>query len=114
MDNRDLQVKQFLVAKHQNELVGFGRIRKHGTCDEFCSLGVIAQEQNHGIGKRITEAIIKIHTQPLYLVCIIPHYFEPFGFKVVFDFPSQMQDKLDYCTNSLAVPEDYVVMKLTE
>jgi hypothetical protein len=41
LDDRDLHCHQFLVAKENNELVGFGRIRRHNGCDEFCSLGVL-------------------------------------------------------------------------
>lgn len=109
-----MQVSQFLVAKQHHKLLGFGRIRKHASCDEFCSLGVISEEQNQGIGKQIIASIIQIHSQPLYLVCVIPHYFEPFGFKLVTDFPPPIQDKLNYCNESLSVPEEYVVMKLFE
>lgn len=111
LDDRDLQQQQFLTAKKNDVLLGFGRIRKHEDCDEYCSLGVIPSEQGKGIGKMITEAIIRVSTQPIYLVCIIPAWFEPFGFRVVDDFPPKMQDKLDYCNEALAVPERYVVMK---
>ena len=102
---------QFLVAKKNDELIGFGRIRKHNGCDEFCSLGVLESKRFNGIAKLLIEARIKIATQPIYLVCIIPNYFEPLGFKTVEDYPPEMADKLNYCTSELVVPEKYVVMK---
>lgn len=111
LDDRDLQAQQFLVAKKENALLGFGRIRKHPGCDEYCSLGILPNEQNKGMGKKITQAILLIATQPIYLVCIIPAWFKPFGFKVVKNYPSEIQNKLDYCNNALTVPEEYVVMK---
>ena len=112
LDNRDLQQKQFLVAKdEQNKLIGFGRIRKHNGCDEFCSLGVIESERFQGIAKELILAKIKIATQPIYLVCIIPNYFESLGFKIVNEYPPEIADKLNYCISELAVPEYYVVMK---
>ena len=92
-------------------MVGFGRIRKHQGCDEFCSLGVLEEKRFHGIAKALIFARIKTATQPIYLVCIIPDYFEKLGFKVVNDYPPEMADKLHYCTSELVVPEAYVVMK---
>jgi len=111
LDNRDLQVNQFLVAKQNNVLLGFGRIRKHVGCDEFCSLGVLKEKRFNGIAKLLIEARIKIATQPIYLVCITPKYFESLGFVVADKFPEEMTNKLNYCTAELAVPEKYVVMK---
>ena len=111
MDNRNLFKNQFLVAKQNNQLLGFGRIRKHNGCDEFCSLGVIEENRFNGIAKLLIEARIKIATQPIYLVCITPKYFEKLGFIVVDEFPDEMLDKLNYCTSELVVSEKYVVMK---
>ena len=115
LDNRDLQQQQFLVAKdEQNKLIGFGRIRKHKGCDEFCSLGVIEEFRNSGVAKELVEARIRIATQPIYLVCIIPNYFEKLGFKIVQNFPIEIVDKLNYCKGELIVPEEYVVMNYSK
>jgi len=111
LDNRDLQVNQFVVAKQNDALLGFGRIRKHQGCDEFCSLGVLKEKRFNGIAKLLIEARIKMATQPIYLVCIIPDYFESLGFEIVNDYPPEMVHKLQYCTSELVVPEKYVVMK---
>lgn len=111
LDNRDLQCSQFLVAKENDELLGFGRIRRHKGCDEFCSLGVLEAKRFNGIAKELILARIKISTQPIYLVCIIPDYFEKLGFKIVMEYPPEIADKLHYCTSELVVPEKYVVMK---
>lgn len=111
LDDRCLEREQFLVAKEQDEILGFGRIRKHKGCDEFCSLGVIESNRFKGIAKALILARIAISTQPIYLVCIIPEFFESLGFEVVTDYPYEMQDKLNYCISELTVPEPYVVMK---
>lgn len=111
LDNRDLHYKQFLVAKHEGELLGFGRIRKHNGCDEFCSLGVLESKRFNGIAKELILARIKIAKQPIYLVCIIPEYFESLGFVIVDEYPPEIADKWHYCTAELFVPETYVVMK---
>lgn len=111
MDDRGLSYYQFLVAKENDKLVGFARIRKHSGCDEFCSLGVLESHRFNGIAKLLVEARIKIATQPVYLVCIIPDYFKKLGFFVVNEYPAEMADKLHYCISELVVPEEYVVMK---
>lgn len=110
LDNRDLQLEQFIVAKQKNKLLGFGRIRKHKGCDEFCSLGVIEKARHKGIAKLLIEARINMATQPIYLVTIMPEFFKQLGFKSVTSYPPEMQNKLDYCMNELSVPETYVVM----
>lgn len=111
MDNRELLQEQFLGALSNDELVGFGRIRKRKSCSELCSLGVIEPERLKGVGKKLVRALIQKADDPLFLVCIIPEFFTPFGFKVVSEYPEAMQEKLDYCTSELVVPETYVVMK---
>lgn len=113
LDNRVLQRNQFLAAKENGELFGFGRIRTHAGCAELCSLGVTEPKRMQGIGKQLVEQLILKAHQPLYLVCIIPEFFIPFGFQVVSEYPEAMADKLHYCTSELIVPEKYVVMKYT-
>ncbi len=112
LDNRRLKQSEFLVALYNGKLIGFGRIREHNDFSEACSLGIITSVREQGIGKILFSALIKKSTQPLYLACIIPNYFLPFGFKICKKYPIGMQEKLDYCIGSLPVPEKYVVMKL--
>ena len=111
LDDRAMYAEEFLTAYVQDQLVGFGRIRKHETCYELCSLGVIVPERRKGIGRKLTLHLALKARDPLYLVCIIPEFFEPLGFTICHNFPQAMQEKLDYCTSSLPVPETYVVMK---
>ncbi len=111
LDDRDLHYNQFLVYKKNDELLGFGRIRKHNGCDEFCSLGVVESKRFTGIAKELILARLKIATQPVYLVCIIQEYFKPLGFKIVNVYPPEIANKLDYCCSELVVKEKYVVMK---
>jgi N-acetylglutamate synthase-like GNAT family acetyltransferase len=77
----------------------------------MCSLGVLTKERNKGIAKLLIQHRIKNSTQPLYLVCIIPELFTPFGFKIVTEYPTEIKNKLDYCIHDLVVEEEYVVMK---
>ena len=93
-------------------MVGFGRLRKHFDCIELCSLGVVTNYRRQGIGKAIVKELIKKSSDSIHLVCIIPDFFTPFGFKIVEQYPNAIQNKLKYCTQELVVPETYVAMCL--
>jgi N-acetylglutamate synthase-like GNAT family acetyltransferase len=110
LDNRDLKPVQFTAAFRKDELVGFGRLRDHTDCLELCSLGVITPLRRKGIGKAIVSELIGRASSEIYLVCIIPDFFTPFGFQITENYPSSISDKLQYCSEQLSVPEKYVVM----
>ncbi len=112
LDSRQLSAEQFLVAVKNNRLIGFGRIREYENCSELCSLGVIEPERNKGVGKALTQELIKKARKKLFLVCIIPEYFEKLGFEITYNYPNPIADKLNYCRNSLPVEENYVAMEL--
>ena len=114
LDNRELQSEEFLAATYQNSVVGFGRIRNYESCNELCSLGIIETERLKGIGKQLVFELIKKSSKSLFLVCIIPGFFVPLGFEIVSEYPTELQNKLNYCTSELCVPENYVVMKYTK
>ncbi|MDF2436005.1 MAG: Acetyltransferase domain [Bacteroidota bacterium] len=112
LDDRDLKPEQFLAAYTDNGLAGFGRLKHHPDCYELCSLGVITPLRHKGIGKAIVAGLIKRCPEDLYLTCIIPSFFEPFGFITTENPPESILKKLEYCTNCLCVPEKYVAMVL--
>ncbi len=114
LDNRDLKKEQFTIALRNEVLVGFGRLREHTDCLELCSLGVVTPYRSQGIGKAIVNRLIKNSSKVLYLVCIIPDFFAPFGFRSVNKYPVSIQGKLLYCSQELIVPEPYVAMVLTK
>lgn len=113
LDNRDLQEHQFTAAFIEDNLVGFGRVREHKDCSEICSLGTLVEFRKRGICKMIVQHLIKINQTNLFLVCIIPDYFKPFGFEIVDEYPEVIRDKKKYCTVELVVPENYFVLKKT-
>lgn len=110
LDNRRLRPEDFLIALMDDTLVGFGRVREYGDCSELCSLGVTEPHRCKGIGSMLVRALVQKAQQPLYLVCIIPSFFEPHGFATCAHYPATMQQKLDYCNSALPVAEPYVVM----
>jgi ribosomal protein S18 acetylase RimI-like enzyme len=111
LDSRCLQADEFTAAFRQDELVGFGRLRKHPGFTELCSLGVITPVRRQGIGSALVNEFIRQSPQELYLVCIIPRFFIPFGFRTTAEYPAGILEKIDYCTSALVVPEPYVAMK---
>jgi len=112
LDNRDLKKTQFKIALRDDMLVGFGRIREHIDCFELCSLGVFTSFRRQGIGKTIVNKLLENFSENVHLVCIIPDYFVPFGFRIVNKYPVSIQNKIDYCVSELYVPEAYVAMLL--
>ena len=110
LDNRDLKKEQFVLAAEGNQLLGFGRLRKHADCTELCSLGVVMPHRMKGIGKAIVQELLKGSTDAVFLVCIIPDFFTPLGFRITEQFPASIKDKITYCTQELVVPETYVAM----
>lgn len=115
LDNRALKIHEFVVAKLNNTVVGFGRIRHYKDCAEICSVGVFEKYRGRGIGKKIVKHLIQnffnLHTKDLYVVTIIPTYFQKFGFEKTNIYPQAIKDKLIYCISHLYVPEEYIVMK---
>lgn len=112
LDNRKLQKEDFILAVDTNhEILGFGRLRKHKNCSELCSLGVITPHRLKGIGKAIVKELVKSSNNSIFLVCIIPDFFNPLGFSLTKDYPPCINDKINYCTEELVVPETYVAMK---
>ena len=112
LDSNDLQPSQFVVAKKENKVIGFGRLRTYAACQELCSLGVIEPFRNKGAGTTISLELIKRATLPLYVVTIIPGFFTRIGFEETENFPEEISAKIRYCTGSLPVPETYVAMRL--
>ncbi len=110
LDNRDLKKEQFVLAAEGTQLLGFGRLRKHADCTELCSLGVVMPHRMKGIGKAIVQELLKGSSDAVFLVCIIPDFFTPLGFRVTEQFPTSIKDKITYCTQELVVPETYVAM----
>lgn len=115
LDDIDLKREQFAVAKHNDSIIGFGRIRNYPDALEICSVGVLQEERNRGVGDLLVQELIKrAKGAPIYVVCIIPEFFKRFGFKETAVYPDSLKPKLEYCKGTLGGCEEgqeYVVMK---
>ena len=114
LDDNDLSEDQFMIAKRENEIFGFGRLRTYDDCQELCSLGVVESVRLKGIGRGLTRRLISKSNKPLYVVTVIPTFFEKFGFKPVDLYPTPILKKMNYCKSALWVPEPYVAMRFLE
>lgn len=110
LDGRYPKREEFLTLSINSNLAAFGRIREHQEVSEMCTLGVVENQRHKGYAKLLVSALVQKATQPLYLVCTIPSFFESFGFYICEDYPEVIHDKLQYCNDSLSVKEKYVVM----
>lgn len=110
LDNRELKASEFLVLHINEQLAGFGRVRAYSNFYEMCSLGIITEQRQKGLGKLLVKALEQKATGPIYIVTIIPHYFTHFGFKICRHYPAEISNKLTYCEQGLPVEEKYVVM----
>jgi N-acetylglutamate synthase-like GNAT family acetyltransferase len=112
LDDRCLDISEFITLSKDSRLLAFGRIREYESCAELCSVGVIEEARNLGLAQKLINSLSKLTAQPLYLVSILPDFFEKFGFQICQDYPAEIKNKLEYCLDSLPVPEPYVVMRL--
>lgn len=112
LDNNDLNYNQFLVAKYQDKIIGFGRLRNYSSSNELCSLGVVEPHRFKGVGTELAKSLIKRSNKPLFVVTIIPSFFNRLGFIETSTFPVEIGQKISYCTSSLPVEETYIAMQL--
>lgn len=111
LDGTDMRVEQFLVAKQEDEILGFVRIKKHYACDELSTLGVVEEHRGKGIGKALTLKVMETSKRRLMAVCIIPEFFTKLGFVMDTELPQEISEKVNYCTSFLCVPEKYVAVE---
>jgi N-acetylglutamate synthase-like GNAT family acetyltransferase len=119
LDCEDLDWNQFVIAKRKNDLVAFGRLRKHHSaekpqedCIEIATVGVVAAERGKGVGTLIVKELISRSASDIFLTCVIPHFFEKIGFHIVKQFPSALQKKVDFCKSCNFKDDQIFIMKL--
>lgn len=111
LDIDDLKAEEFLVAKKENRIVGFGRLKRHNGFEEISTVGVIKEERMNGVGKVILEGLIKQAKGEIYLITMIPDFFKQFDFEAINIFPEELKAKEKICKMHTCNCEDVTVMK---
>ncbi len=95
LDSLHLNHEQFIVAKYQERIIGFGRLRQYPDALELCSLGVLPDYRNNGISRLLVSSLLdRAGEKSVYVVCIIPDYFKKFGFAETTAFPESLKEKI--------------------
>ncbi len=114
LDGEGFKKEQFIIAKSNNRVIGFGREKKHQYCSEISTLGVAHTFRNQGIGKSIvTELIRRIKSETIFVVTVIPDYFCHFGFKITSELPDSLRAKSEFC-GSFSNTDIVSIMKLNK
>jgi N-acetylglutamate synthase-like GNAT family acetyltransferase len=105
--------RQFMVALKENAVVGFGRIIQHSGFSELATLGVIAEEQGKGIGSQLVRALAeRVHHEPLYIVTVLPIFFERLGFQASDASLVEFIPKIRFCEAFGFTPDEIKLMQL--
>lgn len=111
LDWEEASPVQFLVAKKENQIVGFGRLRIYETCAEIATVGVIHPERNKGVGTALVNELVRTGPEEVFVTCVIPRFFARIGFKAVKQYPAVLQKKVDFCKVYDFTEEQIFVMK---
>jgi N-acetylglutamate synthase-like GNAT family acetyltransferase len=99
MNPLSISQQNLIIARDDNEMVGFGQIRPlDEEYSELASLYVLPEHRHKGIGSALVEHLLERHDvrTPPTRVCLltlrptIPFY-QPFGFEVVETAPEPLQ-----------------------
>lgn len=112
LDLEDVLWQQFIVAKKEESIIGFGRLRNYSQCTEVATVGVIQEERNKGIGTTIVKELIRLGPAEIYITCVIPKFFIRLGFQTVKEYPFILQKKVDFCKLYDFSDEQIFVMKI--
>ncbi len=121
LDCEDLSWEQFIIAKSDDAIVGFGRLRDYpdpensgAGCTEVATVGVIHEERNKGIGTSIVNKLIQTGPKEIFVTCVIPNFFSRLGFEAVKQYPTVLQKKVDFCKLYDFCDEQIFVMKMVK
>ena len=116
LDCENIAWNQFIVAKKNESIIGFGRLRAYSDCSEVATVGVIKPERNKGIGTSIVKELIRMGfgSKEIYVTCVIPNFFLRLGFETVKQYPALLQKKVDFCKLYDFTDEQIFVMKFVK
>ncbi|WP_315788189.1 GNAT family N-acetyltransferase [Fischerella sp. JS2] len=98
LDPTQLNWQQFWVIECEQQVVACGQLRKFSGAQELGSLVVKANWRDRNLGSVLTQQLIHVATQPLYLECLgqrLAEFYHRFGFVPICfeDLPRSLQRK---------------------
>jgi N-acetylglutamate synthase-like GNAT family acetyltransferase len=98
LDCSDLSPGQFLIARMNNKITGFVRLKKHRDCTELSTLGVLPEYRSRRLGEILVNRILK-QAAPgkIYILTVIPSYFSKLGFRATDHIPDSLKPKKEDC-----------------
>ncbi|HEY6162026.1 MAG TPA: GNAT family N-acetyltransferase [Bacteroidia bacterium] len=114
LDCTNLSYEQFMVARRNGVILGFGRLKRYYDWSELATLGVVKEEQGKGIGTAIVCELLREKGTDVYVTCVIPKYFSRFGFYEVKEFPKLLMKKYDFCRSFGFAGDEVFVMRMRE
>jgi N-acetylglutamate synthase-like GNAT family acetyltransferase len=111
LDNDNMLKEQFRILLYQGKLAAFGRLRVKEDSTELCTLGVIDELRNQGLGRAMVNALVTEAGGIVYVVSVIPEFFSKVGFVQVNEYPHSISKKYKLCSTEYVVEDPYVVMR---
>jgi len=94
LDPDDLAPEQFITVRHDDKIIGFGRIRPYKETYELATLGVVEEERGSGLGQAIARELIRRFPQDeVYVVSDLVEYWERLGFIRTDILPPELETK---------------------
>jgi amino-acid N-acetyltransferase len=101
LDPTQLLWQQFWVIECEGKLVACGQLRNFSGAQELGSLVVAPNWRGRGLGSFLTQHLIRMATQPLYLECLgqqLADFYIHFGFVPISfeNIPSSLKHKFRF------------------
>lgn len=114
LDWEDASWQQFVVAKKNDVIIGFGRLRRYAECYEIATVGVIPAERTKGVGSAIVRYLAGLGPREVFVTCVIPDFFSKLGFQKIKQYPAVLQKKVDFCKAYNFTDDQIFVMRLVK
>ena len=100
MDEDDLSHTQFVVAEENDDIIGFGRLRKTGDAYDIGCVFVVESGRKRGIGASIIRHLIEYApVNSVYTVTDAKAYLRKLGFTEEKQTPKELRGALDVACN---------------
>ncbi|OFY95405.1 MAG: hypothetical protein A3K10_06945 [Bacteroidetes bacterium RIFCSPLOWO2_12_FULL_31_6] len=111
LDTENLFYNDFITAKLNGEVIGFGRLKHHTDFDEISTIGVVELYRGSGVGKEIVTRLLNRTSKKIYLATVIPTFFEKLGFLNAKEMPFQLKNKIEQCHSKCHCEKVFILTK---